>query len=117
MRRGRHGSWRRWTRPGTAGPCSPRTGSCARAGIDALEGRGAAAVAGYREAMRAYRQLGLVFEEAAAAVDMATLLAPEELDAPDVIAAIAAARVTLERLRARPFLERLDEARVRQPAR
>ena len=61
---------------GYRGPVLDADGVVARAGIDALEGRGAAAVAGYREAMRAYRQLGLAFEEAAAAVDMATLLAP-----------------------------------------
>ena len=102
---------------GYRGPVLNADGVVARAGIDALEGRGAAAVAGYREALRAYRQLGLAFEEAAAAADMATLLAPEELDAPEVIAAVTAARVTLERLRARPFLERLDSARETQPAR
>jgi len=87
-----------------------------RAGIDALEGRGPAALAGYREALRLCRQLGLVFDEAAASVDMATLLAPQERDAPDVATAIAAARETLLRLGARPFLERLDGARTRQPA-
>jgi hypothetical protein len=92
-------------------------GVVARAGIEALDGRGGAAVAGYREALRAYRQLGLTFEEAAAAVDMATLLAPGELDAPDIVAAVSAARMTLERLRSRPFLERLDTTRERQPAR
>ena len=102
---------------GYRGPVLAADGVVARAGIDALEGRGAAAVAGYREALRAYRQLGLAFEEAAAAVDMATLLAPEELGAPDVIAAVTAARVTLERLGARPFLERLNAAKETQPAR
>jgi class 3 adenylate cyclase/predicted ATPase len=79
-----------------------------RAGIDALEGRGPAALAGYREALRAYRKLGLAFDEAAAAVDMAVLLPSPERDAPDVATAIAAARSTLERLGARPFLARLD---------
>jgi hypothetical protein len=88
----------------------------ARAGIDALEGRGPAALAGYREALRAYRKLGLAFDEAAAAVDMAVLLRSPERDAADVAVAIEAARDTLERLGARPFLARLDEARTRQPA-
>jgi hypothetical protein len=88
----------------------------ARAGIDALEGRGPAALAGYREALRAYRKLGLAFDEAAAAVDMAILLRAPERDAADVALAIEAARDTLERLGARPFLARLDEARTRQPA-
>ena len=84
----------------------------AQAGIDALQGRGPAALAGYREALRAYRKLGLAFDEAAAAVDMAVLLRSPERDAPDVATAIAAARDTLERLGARPFLARLDEART-----
>ena len=88
----------------------------ARAGIDALEGRGPVSLAGYREALRSFRQLGLAFEEAAAAVDMATLLPPPERDAPDVTTAIAAAAETLGRLGARPFLARLDEARAGQPA-
>jgi hypothetical protein len=87
----------------------------ARAGIDALEGRGPAALAGYREALRAYRKLGLAFDEAAAAVDMAILLRPPERDATDVVAAIGAARETLERLGARPFLARLDAARDSAP--
>ena len=102
---------------GYRGPVLTADGLCARAGIDALEGRGAAALAGYREALRAYRQLGLAFEEAAAGADMATLLPPEELGAPDIIAAITAARGTLERLRSRPFLGRLETAGARQPAR
>ena len=88
----------------------------ARAGIGALEGRGAAALAGYREALRAYRRLELTFDEAAAAVDMACLLPPPERDAADVVTAIEAAKTTLERLDARPFLARLDEARTKHPA-
>ena len=88
----------------------------ARAGIDALDGRGPAALAGYREALRAYRRLGLAFDEAAAAVDMAVLLPSPERDAADVGIAIAAARETLQRLGARPFLARLDAARTKLPA-
>jgi len=78
------------------------------AGIAALDGRGSESLAGYRDALRAYRQLGLIFDEAAAAVDMATLLPSPERDAPDMVAAVAAARETLDRLGARPFLARLD---------
>ena len=96
---------------GYAGPALAADRVVARAGIDALEGRGPAALAGYREALRSYRKLGLAFDEAAAAVDMAVLLRPPERDAADVGIAIAAARETLERLGARPFLERLDGAR------
>ena len=42
--------------------------------------------------------------------------ASPERDAPEVVTAIAAARDTLERLGARPFLARLDAARTTQPA-
>ena len=100
---------------GYLGPALSADRLIARAGIDALEGRGPAALAGYREALRAYRQLGLVFDEAVAVVDMAILLAPEERD-PDVTAAIASARETLDRLGARPFLVRLDASYTSQPA-
>ena len=88
----------------------------ARAGISALEGHGAEALAGYREALRAYSNLGLAFEAAAAAVDMATLLPSPEREASDVTAAMAGARDTLTRLGARPFLDRLDVASARPAA-
>ena len=74
---------------GCQGPALAADRLVARAGIDALEGRGPAALAGYREALRAYRKLGLAFDEAAAAVDMAVLLRSPERDAPDVVTAIA----------------------------
>ena len=86
------------------------------AGVAALEGRGSESLAGYRDSLRAYRQLGLAFDEAAAVVDMATLLPAPERDAPDIVAAVAAARETLERLGARPFLARLDTSVGRIPA-
>jgi class 3 adenylate cyclase/tetratricopeptide (TPR) repeat protein len=97
---------------GYLGPALMADRLVARAGIDALEGRGPAALAGYREALRAYRRLGLAFDEAAAAVDMACLLPSPERDASDVGAAFGAARETLERLGAHPFLARLDAART-----
>jgi tetratricopeptide (TPR) repeat protein len=81
-----------------------------RAGIAALEGRRAEAVAGYREALRGWRQLGLAFDEAVAALDLAILLAPTEREMAEGPAAIETARETLTRLGARPFLARLDEA-------
>ena len=84
--------------------------AAARAGVAALHGRGAEALAGYREALRGYRGLGLAFDEAAAAVDMATVLPTPERDASDVVAAIEAARETLARLGAAPFLDRLQAA-------
>jgi hypothetical protein len=67
-------------------------------------------VTAYREALRGWRQLGLAFDEAVAGVELATLLAPSEREMAEAPAAIAAARETLERLGARPFLARLDAA-------
>jgi class 3 adenylate cyclase/tetratricopeptide (TPR) repeat protein len=81
-----------------------------RAGIAALEGRPADALALYRDALRAWRDLGLVWDEALCGLDMATLLDPAE---PEVRAAAASARETLSRLGARPFLARLDGAMTR----
>ena len=94
------------------------------AGIAALERRSVEAVAAYRDALRAYQQLGLEFETAACAVDMAVLLPREARDAPDLVAAMGAARETLARLGAAPWLARLDAAlspdgpgpRARRPA-
>ena len=101
---------------GYLGPALSADRLVARAGIDALEGRGPAALAGYREALRAYRQLGLAFDEAAATVDMATLLPSPERDLADVTAAITSARTTLGRLGARPYLDRLDRVGSAQRA-
>jgi hypothetical protein len=79
-----------------------------RAGIAALEGRRADAVAGYREALRGWRGLGLAFDEAMAALDLAVLLAPTEGEMAEAAAVIEAAREALRRLDARPLLTRLE---------
>jgi class 3 adenylate cyclase/tetratricopeptide (TPR) repeat protein len=89
--------------------------SCLEAGIAALEGRPADALAGYREALRAYHQIGLAFDEALAAIDMATLLDPAERELPEVLAAVATARETLTNIGAAPFVSRLDAAGARRP--
>ena len=78
-----------------------------RAGIAALEGRPRDALTLYRECMRLWRDLGLAWDEALCAVTMATLLDPSE---PEVRAAVETGREVLVRLKARPFLERLDAA-------
>jgi class 3 adenylate cyclase len=87
-----------------------------RAGIAALEGRRGDAIAGYREALRGWAALGTAFDEALAAIDLATLLAPTEREMPEASAAIDAARETLARLRGQPFLDRLDHG-IRRPER
>lgn len=79
-----------------------------RAGLAALEGRWTDALAGYREAVRMYRGLGLAFEEAAAIVDLASLVPPAERATAEWEAAQREARETLERLQARPFLARVE---------
>ena len=76
-----------------------------RAGIAAREGRRAESASAYREALRGWRQLGLAFDEALAALDMALLLDPSE---PDLRALVDTGRETLRRLGARPLLDRLD---------
>jgi len=78
-----------------------------RAGLAALEGRPAEALAQYREAVRGWHELGLVWDEALTGLDMAILLEPSE---PEVHAVAASTRQILVRLGARPFLERLDAA-------
>ncbi len=77
------------------------------AGLLALAGETSAALTNYREAFEAWRDLGLVWDEALMAIDMATLIGPGE---PDVLAAARIASTTLARLRAAPFLERLSMA-------
>jgi tetratricopeptide (TPR) repeat protein len=77
------------------------------AGLAALEGREAEALATYREAMRAWQGLGLEWDEALCAIDMTSVLDPAE---PEVQAAADRARAILTRLGAKPMLERLASA-------
>ncbi len=78
-----------------------------RAGLAALDGHPHDALALYREALRVWRDLGLVWDEALCAIDMASLLDPGE---PEVRGAAERAREILVLLRAQPFLERLEAA-------
>jgi tetratricopeptide (TPR) repeat protein len=95
---------------GVRGQAIELDGVTLRAGIAALEGRRGDAIAGYREALRGWHELGLAFDEALAALDMALLLAPAGTEMPESGAAIDAARVILERIGAEPFLVRLEAA-------
>ncbi len=81
-----------------------------RAGITALEGRPTDALAFYREALKAWRDLGLVWDEALCGIDMATLLDPTD---PEVRTAADSAREILVRLGAGPFIARLDATLTR----
>ena len=82
-----------------------------RAGLAASEGRRAEALGLYRDALRRWQDLGMVWDEVLTSIDMATLLDPAE---PEVRAAAASAREVLTRLGAKPFLARLDAAMERQ---
>jgi hypothetical protein len=81
-----------------------------RAGLAAAEGRRAEAVAGYREALRGWKQLGCAFDEALAALDMAILLQPVEREMPEAEGLLEDARTTLTALGAAPLLTRLEDA-------
>ncbi len=75
------------------------------AGIVAMEGRTAEALAMYREALQGWRDLGAAFDEALTVVDLVKFMGSEE---PDVRTAADWARATLARLGAQPYLERLE---------
>jgi class 3 adenylate cyclase/tetratricopeptide (TPR) repeat protein len=85
-----------------------------RAGIAALEGRASEAMGMYREALRAWRDLQVSFEEALTAMDMAILL--DVADA-EVAEAARSAHEILGRLGAVTLLEQLDAAMAKgEPA-
>jgi tetratricopeptide (TPR) repeat protein len=84
-----------------------------RAGLAALAGQAGDALLLYRDALRAWRDLGCRWDEALAGLDMAILLDPTH---PDVAAAAARSREILGGLGAVPMLERLDEAMTRAGA-
>ena len=76
------------------------------AAVAALEGRTAEALAGFRDAHARLLRLEQHFDLACWVVD-ATVLLPDE---PEVRAWAAEARLLLEELRARPYLDKLDAA-------
>jgi len=82
------------------------------AGLAALEGRPAEALPLFAEVLRRYQVLGVQIDQAFAAIEMASLLDPT---LPEVVAAGDVAREILVRLRAKPFIARLDAALARTP--
>ena len=98
---------------GVHGPVIEIHRATLRAGLAATDGRGAEALGLYRDILRGLRDLGLPWDEALTAIDMATVLDPSEAE---VQAAGEAAREILVRLGARPFVERLDAALARPGA-
>jgi hypothetical protein len=78
-----------------------------RAGLAALDGRTAEAVAGYRTALAGWRELGLPWDEAINSLVFVRLVGAQD---PDARAAAESAREILERLRAVRILAMLDDA-------
>jgi hypothetical protein len=86
-----------------------------RAGLAALEGRILDAIAGYREALKGYRSLGVEFDLAMAALDLAILVPGAERRAPDLEEALVGAAAIFGRLGAGPMLDRLEAALAEVP--
>ena len=95
---------------GVHGPVVELRRTTIRAGLAALEMRPADALGLYREVLRGWHDLGLPWDEALTAIDMATFLDPSE---PEVRALAGSGREILARLGAKPFLARLDVAVAR----
>jgi tetratricopeptide (TPR) repeat protein len=92
---------------GQHGPALALRSRGVEAGILALDGRTGEALRGFRDVVTGLRDMGLPWDEALTAIDMATLLDPND---PEVAALVAAGRDILVRLEAAPYLERLDAA-------
>jgi tetratricopeptide (TPR) repeat protein len=83
-----------------------------RAGVAALDGQPDEAVALYRDALGAWRDLRGVWDEVLTGITMARLLDPS---LPEVRRAAESTREILVRLRAKPFIDQLDAARAPLP--
>ena len=96
---------------GAHGPIATARTATIQAGIAAVEGRTAEAKALYRDALRGWRESHARWDEALTGMDMAELLDPAD---PEVAEVIISTRAILEGLRAKPYLERLDNAVARR---
>ena len=76
-----------------------------RAGLAAIAGDTATALAGYRTAVTAYRELGLAFDEALLGIEAARMLGISD---PEVAGWAETARTTLARLGAMPLVKSLE---------
>ena len=98
---------------GIHGPAPDADRLALDAGIAALAGSADEAFALYRQAARSYQDLGLIWDEALAGLEMASVLGVES----EAVRTIAAqTRATLEGLRALPVLALLDGV-LSRPAR
>ena len=92
---------------GTRGRAVDADRAVMRAGLAALDGDAAAALAGYRGALVSFRELGLQWDEAMVGLEAASLLGAAD---PEVAGWVEAARAIYDRLQAVPMVARLDEA-------
>jgi class 3 adenylate cyclase/tetratricopeptide (TPR) repeat protein len=83
-----------------------------RGGVAALEGRTKGAVADYLEAIGGWSDVGYDFEAASTALDFVWAVGP---GVPAARAAAEEARAVFERVRAKPYLERLDAVLTGRP--
>ena len=83
------------------------------AGIAALDDRQADALPLFKKAIDGWRSVGGVWDEALTGVMAAELL---DHDNPEVAEIVASSRAILERLKAKPYLARLDATEVSRPA-
>ncbi|MBA2263043.1 MAG: AAA family ATPase [Chloroflexi bacterium] len=79
----------------------------AEAALAALDGRGPEALAGFADAIRRWRELGLEFEAAVCGLNLVTMLGPSE---PEARAVAADAGAVFKRLGAQPFETLLADA-------
>jgi hypothetical protein len=93
-----------------SGPTASARKAAIGAGVAALEGRTADAMALYRAALQGLRDTRAVWDEALIGLTMAETLDPSDAE---VAAILATTRAILERLRAKPHLARLDAATAR----
>jgi tetratricopeptide (TPR) repeat protein len=98
---------------GAQGPTISARRKTMVAGVVALERQTPEALSLYREALAAWRGVHCVFDEAMTGLDMAELLDPAD---PEVAAAVNASRLIFDRLRAAPYLARLEAAVSRTAA-
>jgi hypothetical protein len=98
--------------PGQLVPRVHAHGSRFAARRSALEGDAVAADTGYRAASQLYREIGAVFELALTALEHGEWLIAQERLA-DAEPPLAEAEEIFTRLRARPWLERVEQARAR----
>jgi class 3 adenylate cyclase/tetratricopeptide (TPR) repeat protein len=98
---------------GTRGRSIDADKATIRAGLAALAGDRASALAGYRTAVATYRELGLAFDEALIGIEASRLVGAAE---PEVAGWVEVARATFTRLGAASLVGALERAVARDVA-